>query len=71
MFQWTKSAPGYRLFNLAHKIVLKDRKACLRAMLEDIQKHPPKVMVPSHGDIADFASLAKDTEKLLKDAVDK
>ena len=65
LFKWTKSAPGYRLFNLAHKIVLKDRKASLRGMLEDVRKHPPRVMVPAHGEILRSESLAKDTEALL------
>jgi hypothetical protein len=65
LFKWTNSAPGYRLFNLAQKIVLKDRKATLRAMLEDIREHPPRVMVPAHGEITSAASLAADTEQLL------
>ena len=66
---WTGSAPGYRLFNLAHKIVLKDRKASLRAMLEDVRRHPPRVMVPAHGEILSSPSLPADTERLLTDAV--
>jgi hypothetical protein len=69
LFKWTGSAPGYRLFNLAHKLVLKDRKATLRAMLEDVRRHPPRVMVPAHGEILSSASLATDTERLLTDAV--
>ena len=69
LFKWTKSAPGYRLFNLAHKIVLKDRKATLRAMLEDVKRHPPRVMVPAHGGILSSASLGAETERLLMDAV--
>lgn len=69
LLKWTKSAPGYRLFNLAHKIVLKDRKATLRAMLEDVKRHPPRVMVPAHGGILSSASLGAETERLLMDAV--
>lgn len=65
LFKWTKSAPGYRLFNLAHKLVLKDRKATLRAMLEDVRAHPPRVMVPAHGKILSSGSVAADTEQLL------
>jgi hypothetical protein len=68
LFKWTKSAPGYRPFNLAHKIVLKDRKAVMRAMLEDVRKHPPRVMVPAHGGILSSSSLAAETEQLLVDA---
>lgn len=69
LFKWTGSAPGYRLFNLAHKIVLKDRKATLRALLEDVRKHPPTVMVPAHGEITRSDALAAETEQLLVAAV--
>lgn len=69
LFKWTKSAPGYRLFNLAHKLVLKDRKAVLRDMLEDVREHPPRVMVPAHGALLASKSLAADTEELLAAAI--
>jgi hypothetical protein len=69
LFKWTKSAPGYRLFNLAHKLVLKDRKATLRALLADVREHPPRVMVPAHGEITSSASLAAETEPLLVAAI--
>jgi hypothetical protein len=69
LFKWTKSAPGYRLFNLAHKLILKDRKATLRALLEDVREHPPRVMVPAHGGILSTESLAKETEQLLVAAI--
>jgi hypothetical protein len=65
LFKWTKSAPGYRLFGAAHMLVLKDRKATLRAVLEDVRQHPPTVMVPAHGELVRSPSLAKDTEQLL------
>ncbi|MCB9755920.1 MAG: hypothetical protein H6713_38850 [Myxococcales bacterium] len=68
LFKWTKSAPGYRPFNLAHKLVLRDRKATLRAMLEDVRAHPPAVMVPGHGGLLDASGIAADTEQLLEDA---
>ena len=69
LFKWTGSGPGYRLFNLAHKLLLKDRKATLRALLEDVRKHPPRVMVPAHGGILSSAEVAAETERLLADAV--
>lgn len=69
LFKWTKSAPGYALFNLAHKIVLKDRKATLRALLEDVRRWPPTVMVPAHGDVVRGDSVARDTERLLVAAI--
>lgn len=69
LFKWTKSAPGYRLFNLAQKFVLKDRKAVLRALLEDVREHPPRVMVPAHGALLASESVAADTEELLVAAI--
>jgi len=69
LFKWTKSAPGYRTFNLAHKFILKDKKASLAAMLEDVRRHPPRVMVPAHGALLTGDSLVADTEQLLMDAI--
>lgn len=65
LFKWTKSAPGYRLFNLAHKFIFKDKKVALRAMLEDIRKFPPRIVVPAHGAMVTSDSVAADTEQLL------
>jgi hypothetical protein len=69
MFKATKSAPGYRVFNLATKLLLKDKRAALGSMLEDIRKHPPTVMVPAHGGIVDGGSVRADTEALLEAAI--
>ncbi len=68
IFKLTKSAPGYRLFNLAHKFTFKDRKAALIAVLEDVRKHPPRIMVPAHGALLTADSLAADTEQMLSNA---
>ncbi|MCH9683624.1 MAG: hypothetical protein K0V04_19455 [Deltaproteobacteria bacterium] len=65
LFKWTKSAPGYRLFNFAQKFTFKDRNGALRAVLEDVRAHPPTVMVPAHGAILSGDSLAAKTEAML------
>jgi hypothetical protein len=65
MFKLTKSAPGYKVFNLAVKFIIKDKKLALGAMLDDVRKHPPTVMVPAHGGILTGDSIAADTEQLL------
>ena len=69
LFKLSKSAPGYKVFSLALMILLKDKKRALGAMLEDVRKHPPTVMVPAHGDVLGHASLAAETEQLLKAAI--
>lgn len=65
MFKLTKSGPGYSVFGLAVKFIIKDKKAALSAMLDDVRKHPPTVMVPAHGAILTNDSIATDTEQLL------
>lgn len=69
LFKLTKSAPGYRVFHLALAFIAKDKKAVLRAMLDDVRAHPPTVMVPAHGAILTTASVAADTEQLLVAAI--
>ena len=69
MFKLTKSAPGYKVFNLAVKFIIKDKKLALGKMLEDVREHPPTVMIPAHGTILRGSSLAADTEQLLTAAV--
>jgi hypothetical protein len=65
----TKSAPGYRVFNLAVSFIIKDKRATLGALLEDVRKHPPTVMVPAHGTILNQSSLASETEQMLAAAL--
>lgn len=69
LFKWTKSAPGYRVFNLAAKFILDDKKAVLREMLEDVKAHPPTIVVPAHGHILADDDIAQATERVLSAAL--
>ncbi len=69
LFKLTKSGPGYRVFNLAVKFIIKDKRVALGAMLEDVRKHPPAVMVPAHGAILSDETIAAETERLLTAAL--
>jgi hypothetical protein len=69
LFKLTKSAPGYKVFNLAVKFIISDKKRALGTMLDDVRKHPPTVMVPAHGVILTDASIAAETERLLSAAI--
>jgi hypothetical protein len=69
LFKWSKSAPGYKVFNLAVKLIFKDKKRGLGQMLDDVRKHPPTVMVPAHGTILVKDTVAADTEQLLAAAI--
>lgn len=65
LFKVSKSAPGYRVFNLAVKLIIKNRRAAFDEMLADVREHPPTVMVPAHGAILVGDSVAGETERLL------
>ncbi|MFT4704870.1 MAG: hypothetical protein ACI81R_002578 [Bradymonadia bacterium] len=65
LFSLSKSAPGYRVFNLAMKFVVKDKKATLRLLREDLLARPPQVMVPAHGDLLIGDDLFERTNALL------
>jgi hypothetical protein len=65
LFKWTNSAPGYKVFGLATKFLLSNKKLALAQMLEDVRKHPPTVMVPAHGTILTSGSVGAETEQLL------
>jgi hypothetical protein len=69
MFKATKSGPGYRVFSLALKFLVKDKRAALGLMLDDVRKHPVTVMVPAHGGILSGATVLADTEALLEAAM--
>lgn len=69
LFKWTGSAPGYRVFSLALRLLCKDKKGTLALLRDDIAAHPPTVMVPAHGDILARPSLPDDTRALLDAAL--
>jgi hypothetical protein len=69
LFKLTKSAPGYRVFGLAVKFIIKDKRATFAALILDLRKHPPTVMVPAHGNILSQTSLATETEQLITAAM--
>jgi glyoxylase-like metal-dependent hydrolase (beta-lactamase superfamily II) len=69
IFKWTGSGPGYRLFNLALKFIVADKKHFLRTLLAAMEERPPAVVVPAHGDILQHANLAAETKALLASAL--
>lgn len=65
LFKLTRSAPGYRVFNLALKFTVKDRRAVLRTLAGAMRAHPPTVVVPAHGPVLGHDGLAEETQQLL------
>lgn len=49
IFRLSGSGPGYRVFHAALALIVRDKKAVLRALLADVEGHPPAVVVPAHG----------------------
>lgn len=69
LFRWTGSAPGYRIFNAALALIVKDKRAVLRAMLQDVQTHPPAVVLPAHGAPVTDGDVAGRTQSMLHAAL--
>ncbi|MCK6546660.1 hypothetical protein L6R52_12490 [Myxococcota bacterium] len=65
IFKLTKSAPGYRVFSLALTFMVKDKKATLRAVADEMRRHPPSTVVPAHGAPLSDPDIAARTQSLL------
>lgn len=69
LFKWTGSAPGFRVFGLGLKFIVKDKAATLRMLRDDVAAHPPTALIPAHGDILVRPSLAQETDELIAAAL--
>jgi hypothetical protein len=66
LFKLTKSAPGFRVFNLMLNFTVKDKKQVLAQLAEAMRSAPPSVIVPCHGDLLDQPDLADDVQRVLR-----
>lgn len=69
LLQLTKSAPGYRVFGLALKVMTSDRRGLLRALQEALRARPVAIMVPAHGGILIQDGLAEETQRIISSAL--
>ena len=69
LFWATGSAPGYRVFHLALKFIVKDKSATLKSMLSDLDTHPATVIIPAHGGILRDTDIAAKTRDIIKAAL--
>lgn len=51
MLRATSTAPGLRIGNTFHWLVLRDKKAYRRWLEERIAEDAPRILIPSHGDV--------------------
>ncbi|MFT5434326.1 MAG: hypothetical protein ACI9OJ_005039 [Myxococcota bacterium] len=69
LFWLTKSGPGYSVFHLALKFMVKDKSATLNALLADMEMRVPSVVVPGHGPMLTEKDIASKTRDIIKAAL--
>ncbi len=69
LFRLTGSAPGYRVFHLMLAFAVRDKKAALRGLLDDMTAHPPAMIVPAHGDVLSGEGLLEQTRAVIEAAL--
>lgn len=69
LFKFTDSAPGLKVFNLAMRFMVRDRKGTLRLMLQDMEGEEPTVIVPGHGAILSSETVAADARRVIEAAL--
>ena len=65
LFWATRSAPGYRPFNLALLAICKDRRGALGLLRDDLKARPASAVVPAHGDLLLAGDVAGDTDRAV------
>ena len=55
-FQVTRSAPGLRLNRLAPLFMVKDRGALWRWLRAEVERDPPRWLIPAHGAVVDLSA---------------
>lgn len=68
-FWLTGSAPGFKVFHLALRFMVKDKRSALRAMADEMQHHPPTVVVPAHGPPVTGDGVAEKTLAVIASAL--
>lgn len=68
MWKLTKSGPGFRLFHLAMMVMVKDKKVLMRKLLEDLESHPPSLIVLGHGELISDPELIATAKPMVEAA---
>lgn len=69
LWKWTKSGPGFSLFNMAMLGTAKDKKVMLAAFLEDLRAHPPSSITLAHGPAIDDPTTLARAEPMVAAAL--
>ena len=68
MWKMSGSGPGFRPFHFAMLAIAKNKKAVFSACLDDIEAHPPNVILPGHGATLKHDGLAGEARSLFAEA---
>ena len=67
-FRLTDSGPGLKVFNAFFKFFVKNGKAARACLIAELEKHPPSILVPAHGDVVQKPDLAPTLIGMLRSA---
>jgi hypothetical protein len=68
VFKLTDSGPGLKVFGAFFKFFVANGKAARACLIDELEKHPPSVLVPAHGDVVAKPDLAPTLIGMLRSA---
>jgi len=68
VFKLTDSGPGLKVFGAFFRFFVKNRQAARACLIDELQKHPPTILVPAHGDVVSKPDLAPTLIGMLRSA---
>jgi len=69
LFKWTDSGPGLKVFSLFFKFFVANRSVARDALIQELEKNPPAILVPGHGDVVTRADLGPTLIGMLRAAL--
>jgi hypothetical protein len=67
-FRLTDSGPGLKVFGVFFKFFVKNGKAARACLINELEQHPPSILVPAHGDVVQKPDLAPTLIGMLRSA---
>ncbi len=66
LFKLTDSGPGLKVFNIFFKFFVADAASARAALINELQAHPPSILVPAHGDVVIDVNVGPTVAALLR-----
>jgi hypothetical protein len=67
-FKLTDSGPGLKVFNAFFKFFVADAGAARASLVNELERHPPAILVPAHGDVVARTDLGPTLVGMLRSA---